>query len=97
MNNIKQLILSIAPAAVFAEGAELTVSLAPKEVVLAPKEVVPVLKALKESAETFLDFLVAMVGMDSGETLGVIYYLSSSANPALQIAMAKRGKKLVSY
>ncbi|MDR1544012.1 MAG: NADH-quinone oxidoreductase subunit C [Prevotellaceae bacterium] len=80
MNNIKQLILSIAPAAVFAEGAELTVS-------LAPKEVVPVLKALKESAETFFDFLVAMVGMDSGETLGVIYYLSSSANPALQIVV----------
>ncbi|MDR1543842.1 MAG: hypothetical protein LBS50_05430 [Prevotellaceae bacterium] len=32
MNNIKQIISNIAPAAVFAERAELTVSLAPKEV-----------------------------------------------------------------
>lgn len=73
MANIQEKIKSFLPDAVFEEGAILQVSVPDaKWHALA--------QFLRDDNELKFDYLVAIVGMDWGETLGCVYYLSSSAH-----------------
>ena len=75
MENIKNIILNIAPNAVFEDKKMLTAK-------VAPKELHSVVNALKENG---FDYLLSLIGADWGEELGAIYILSSSENVAQQI------------
>ncbi|MCH5230592.1 MAG: NADH-quinone oxidoreductase subunit D [Muribaculaceae bacterium] len=71
MSDIKEKILEIYPAAQFSEGETLMVTVAEE------KDWHPFAKALKETLQ--FDVLTAVVGMDWVESLGVIYYLTSTS------------------
>lgn len=73
MSDIKEKILEIYPAAQFSEGETLLVTLADE------KDWYPFAKALKETPGLEFDVLTAVVGMDWVESLGVIYYLTSTS------------------
>ncbi|MCL1868648.1 MAG: NADH-quinone oxidoreductase subunit D [Paludibacter sp.] len=77
MENIKEIILKIAPNAVFEEKEMLTAK-------VAPKELHGVVKTLKDNG---FDYLLSLIGMDWGQELGVVYILCSSQNIAEQIAI----------
>ena len=73
MSDIKEKILEIYPQAQFSEGETLLVTLAEE------KDWYPFAKALKETPGLEFDVLTAVVGMDWVESLGVIYYLTSTS------------------
>ncbi|MCH5239080.1 MAG: NADH-quinone oxidoreductase subunit D [Muribaculaceae bacterium] len=73
MSDIKDKILEIYPSAQFTEGETLMVSVAEE------KDWHSFAKALKETPGLEFDVLTAVVGMDWVESLGVIYYLTSTS------------------
>ncbi|MDE6382173.1 MAG: NADH-quinone oxidoreductase subunit C, partial [Muribaculaceae bacterium] len=70
MSDLKQEILKIYPAAVFEEGECLQLN-------VAEKDWFAVAGSLKNKLG--FDVLSALVGMDWGENLGVMYYLTSTS------------------
>ncbi|MDH6355749.1 NADH-quinone oxidoreductase subunit C/D [Dysgonomonas sp. PH5-45] len=80
MEKIKDLILRTVPEAVFEEKKQLTVSVEPNKLHL-------LAETLYGNAELPFDYLVMMVGMDWGDTLGVIYLLSSSKDVSKEVVL----------
>lgn len=80
MENIKNKIKEIAPNAIFEDSQKLTV-------VLEPKDLHKVAEMLKSNPEDPFDYLAMMVGMDWGESLGVVYLLTPSADLARTIEL----------
>ncbi len=78
MSDLKQQILKIYPAAVFEEGEILQLN-------VAEKDWLAVAGSLKN--ELGFDVLSALVGMDWGESLGVMYYLTSTSRAWSVIAV----------
>lgn len=74
MENIQELIKSVCPSAEFDTTGE-------KLLVCVPdKDWHSLAKSLKENPELDFDVLSAVVGMDWKETLGVVYYLTSTSH-----------------
>ena len=73
MVNIQEKISKICPSATFEEGENLLV-------VVPDKDWYQLAKALKEDADLSFDVLSALVGMDWKETIGCLYYLTSTKN-----------------
>ena len=73
MSDIKEKILEIYPAAQFSEGETLLITVADE------KDWHDFAKALKDTPGLEFDVLTAVVGMDWVESLGVIYYLTSTS------------------
>lgn len=78
MENIKELILQTVPEAVIEEGKRLTVT-------VESDKLRDLAKALRYDAELPFDYLLQLIGIDRGDTLGVNYLLSSSNNPAIEL------------
>ena len=72
MSDIKEKISSILPGAVFTEGETLMVT-------VEEKDWHSFAKALKETRGLEFDVLTAVVGMDWKDSLGVVYYLTSTS------------------
>lgn len=72
MSDIKEKISAICPSATFEEGDTLLVS-------VEEKHWHDLAKALKETKGLEFDVLTAVVGMDWKESLGVVYYLTSTS------------------
>lgn len=72
MSDIQEKISRICPSATFTEGDTLLVT-------VEEKDWYPLAKALKENPELNFDVLSAVVGMDWKDSLGVIYYLTSTS------------------
>ena len=71
MGNIQEKIGAFLPEAIFEEGQYLTVSV--------PADKVNALcRFLHDDKDLQFDNLVSLIGMDWGETLGVVYYLNST-------------------
>ena len=68
---LKAKVLAIVPNAAFEEGKQYP------EVTVAQNKVHPLIKALKEDADTSLDYLWCLSGVDYGDSLGVVYHLES--------------------
>lgn len=73
MVNIQEKISKICPSATFEEGENLLV-------VVPDKDWYQLAKALKEDADLSFDVLSALVGMDWKESIGCLYYLTSTKN-----------------
>lgn len=80
MKDIKAVILSAVKDAVIEEKQKLTVT-------VAPKQLHPLVETLYKNSELPFDYLISLIGMDWGETLGVIYLLSSSKDPAQEVVI----------
>ena len=89
MVNIQEKISALCPSATFEEGDKLTVT-------VAEKEWHALAKALKY--ELGYDMLTAVVGMDWKDSLGVVYYLTSTATwemLAVKVAVSDREKPMI--
>ena len=73
MSDIKEKISKVCPSATFEEGEALLVNVPEKDWYAFAKQ-------LKENKEFDFDVLSAVVGMDWKETIGVIYYLTSTSH-----------------
>jgi NADH-quinone oxidoreductase subunit C/D len=73
MSDIKEKISKIVPSATFEDGDCLLVS-------VPEKDWYPLAKHLKEDKDLNFDVLTAVVGVDWKESIGVVYYLTSTAN-----------------
>ena len=73
MSDIKEKISKICPSATFEEGETLLVNVPDKDWYAFAKE-------LKENKEFDFDVLTAVVGMDWKDSIGVIYYLTSTSH-----------------
>ena len=80
MENIKQLILNTVKEAVIEEKQKLTVT-------VEPDKLHQLVKTLRDNIELPFDFLVKLIGMDWGSSLGVIYLLSSSKDLSKEIVV----------
>ena len=93
MSDIKEKILEIYPQAQFSEGETLLVTLAEE------KDWYPFAKALKETPGLEFDVLTAVVGMDWVESLGVIYYLTSTSRNweviSVKVSVADRENPMI--
>lgn len=81
MEKIKNLILKVAPKAVFEENTNIPT------VTVDPSELHSLARALNDNKEEPYDLLVKMTGMDWGETLGVLYLLSSSEDVSKELIL----------
>ena len=92
MSDIKEKILSVYPQAQFSEGETLMVS-------VEEKDWHSFAKAMKETPGLEFDVLSAVVGMDWQESLGVIYYLTSTFRNweivAVKVAVADRKNPMI--
>lgn len=92
MSDIKEKISAICPAATFEEGDCLLVN-------VPEKEWYQFAKNLKENRDLNFDVLSAVVGMDWKDSLGVIYYLTSTANNwdmiAVKVEVTDRKKPMI--
>ncbi len=75
MVELKEKISSLCPSAEFEEGEVLCVK-------VADKEWHSLAEQLKKNADLGFDYLVAVIGVDWKETLGCVYYLTSTATQA---------------
>lgn len=73
MSDIKSIISKICPSVTFEEGDGLLVN-------VPEKDWYPLAKQLKENKQLNFDVLSAVVGMDWKDSIGVIYYLTSTSN-----------------
>lgn len=80
MMDITQIIQRIAPDAQIEERQKLTVT-------VKPGQLHRVVEALYRNEELPFDYLVSLTGMDWGETLGVIYQFSSSADLTQEVVI----------
>ena len=71
MGNIQEKIASFLPEAVFEEGQYLTVT-------VAPRKWHGLARFLHDDPELQFDYLASLIGVDWGETLGVVHYLNST-------------------
>ena len=71
MGNIQEKIASFLPEAVFEEGQYLTVT-------VPPRKWHGLARFLHDDPELQFDYLASLIGVDWGETMGVVYYLNSS-------------------
>ena len=71
MGKIQEKIASFLPEAVFEEGQYLTVT-------VAPRKWHGLARFLHDDPELQFDYLASLIGVDWGETLGVVYYLNST-------------------
>lgn len=78
MSDLKEQILKIYPAATFEEGENLLVN-------VAERDWLKFAGALRN--DLGFDVLSALVGMDWGETMGVVYYLTSTSRAWMVIAV----------
>lgn len=91
MANIQEKISALCPSATFEEGDRLVVT-------VEEKEWHSLAKSLKEDADLQFDMLTAVVGMDWKDALGVVYYLTSTANwqmIAVKVAVADRENPMI--
>ena len=88
MSDIKERILSIYPAATFSEGETLMVNVEEKDWHTFAKN-------LKETPGLGFDVLSAVVGMDWKDSLGVIYYLTSTTRDweVISVKVAVKDRK----
>ena len=93
MSDIKEKILEIYPSAQFSEGETLLVTVAEE------KDWYPFAKALKETPGLEFDVLTAVVGMDWVESLGVVYYLTSTSRDweviSVKVAVSDREDPMI--
>lgn len=80
MENIKKIILSTVPEAVIEEKQKLTVTVEPDKLHQLAKE-------LKENKESNFDFLAQLLGVDYGDKLGVVYFLSSTEDMTREVVL----------
>lgn len=78
MENIKKVVLDAVNDAVIEEKQELTVT-------VAPKQFHTLIKALYNNKELPFDYLINIIGMDWGETLGAMYHFSSSKDMSKEL------------
>ncbi len=78
MENIKKVVLDAANDAVIEEKQKLTVT-------VAPKQFYTLIKALYNNKELPFDYLINIIGMDWGETLGAMYHFSSSKDMSKEL------------
>jgi NADH:ubiquinone oxidoreductase 49 kD subunit 7 len=71
MENIKQLVLAKVPDALIEEKQYLTVT-------VKPEDLRTLAKALRYDEAAGFDYLVQLTGVDYGDSLGVVYFLSTS-------------------
>jgi len=71
MEKLKQLILAAVPDALIEEKEFLTVT-------VKPEDLRTLAKALKYNDSTSFDYLIQLTGVDYGDSLGVVYFLSTS-------------------
>ena len=92
MSDIKEKILEIYPKAQFSEGDTLMVT-------VEEKDWYDFAKSLKETRGLEFDVLTAVVGMDWVESLGVIYYLTSTSRNweviSVKVAVADRQNPMI--
>lgn len=92
MSDIKEKISSILPGAVFTEGEALMVT-------VEEKDWHSFAKALKETRGLEFDVLTAVVGMDWKDSLGVVYYLTSTSRNweviSVKVAVADRENPMI--
>ena len=92
MSDIKEKISSILPGAVFTEGETLMVT-------VEEKDWHSFAKALKETRGLEFDVLTAVVGMDWKDSLGVVYYLTSTSRNweviSVKVAVADRENPMI--
>lgn len=92
MSDIKEQISRLCPGATFSEGESLLVT-------VEEKDWYPLAKALKETPGLDFDVLSAVIGMDWKESLGVIYYLTSTSRDwemiAVKVAVADRENPMI--
>lgn len=78
MENIKKVVLDAVNDAVIEEKQKLTVT-------VAPKQFHTLIKALYNNKELPFDYLINIIGMDWGETLGAMYHFSSSKDMSKEL------------
>lgn len=78
MENIKKVVLDAANDAVIEEKQKLTVT-------VAPKQFHTLIKALYNNKDLPFDYLINIIGMDWGETLGAMYHFSSSKDMSKEL------------
>ena len=92
MSDIKERISQICPSATFEEGETLMVT-------VDEKDWHPLAKALKETKGLEFDVLSAVVGMDWKESLGVMYYLTSTSRNweviSVKVAVSDRKNPMI--
>ena len=92
MSDIKEKISRLCPSATFTEGDTLLVT-------VEEKDWYPLAKALKEDRELDFDVLSAVVGMDWKDSLGVVYYLTSTSHNweviSVKVAVADRTNPMI--
>ena len=92
MNDIKEKISQICPSATFQEGEVLMVT-------VEEKDWYSLAKALKETPGLEFDVLTAVVGMDWGESLGVVYFLTSTSRNweviSVKVAVKDRNNPMI--
>lgn len=81
MEDIKQIILQVAPEAIIEEDKQIFTATVEFE------KLHPVAKALRYNPEFPFDILEQLTGVDRGETLGVNYLLSSSHNMSVELVL----------
>lgn len=80
MENIKKIVLQIAPDAIIEEGGQLIVT-------VEPNKLHPVAKAVRYNKEMAFDYLAMLTGMDWGDKLGVIYLLTPSTDLSKELVL----------
>lgn len=80
MENIKNIILNAVPQALIEDKNVLTVT-------VESDKLHQLAKTLRYNAEFPFDFLVQLIGVDRGETLGVNYLLSSSKDVSVEVLL----------
>ncbi|MFV0471623.1 MAG: NADH-quinone oxidoreductase subunit C [Paludibacteraceae bacterium] len=80
MKDIKEVILKATPDAIVEEKQKLSIT-------VQPKQLRRLIEALYKNTELPFDYLISLIGMDWGETLGVIYQLSSSKKPSQELVI----------
>lgn len=92
MSNIKEIIGKLCPSATFEEGECMLVN-------VPEKDWYSLARQLKENRDLQYDVLSAVVGMDWGETLGVVYYFTSTPRNwdllAVKVAVADRENPMI--
>ncbi len=86
-DQLKEKILSIVPNAEVVVGKQYT------EATIAPAHLVALAKTLKESDDTFFDYLFCLSGVDWGTGLGVVYHLTSTRHGHIVVLKVKAESK----
>ena len=80
MEKIKEIILAAIPDALIEEKQYLTVTVEPKKLHL-------LAETIRYNKNALFDYLIQLTGVDYGDKLGVVYFLTSSKYPSRYIVM----------